>query len=62
MSLVSEEKKAESLKVGDVVRLNSNSPSMTVTHFTEYGAVGVTWAASGFVQRDIFPPEALTLM
>lgn len=50
-------------KIGDVVRLKSGGPPMTVTYVSEeYGRkLSCRWFVQGHeVRQDQFPPEALT--
>ena len=46
-------------KTGDVVRLKSGSPKMTV-HTSDTGAVSCQWFdRNGKTQKDSFPPDML---
>jgi uncharacterized protein YodC (DUF2158 family) len=53
------------LKIGDVVRLNSGSPRLTViveAHNGQYGSndVTVSWIVAGKAQRTDFPETCFT--
>lgn len=50
------------LKIGDVVRLNSDGPYMTATAVSGTGsAITCSWFKDGEVQSHVFPDGALTL-
>ena len=49
-------------KIGDVVRLKSGGPAMTVTKVGDFGIrtiIKCTWFAENKNERGDFPPEAL---
>lgn len=47
------------LKIGDVVKLKSGGPWMTVNREFEYGNVGCIWFANGNHQLEVVASEAL---
>jgi uncharacterized protein YodC (DUF2158 family) len=48
-----------SFQVGDVVRLKSGGPTMTVEEIDDAAAYVVWMDAKGSVSRDSFPPQLL---
>jgi uncharacterized protein YodC (DUF2158 family) len=49
-------------KIGDIVRLKSGGPAMTVTKVDDFGIrtiIKCTWFAENKNERGDFPPEAL---
>ncbi len=49
----------EELKIGDVVKLKSGGPSMTVENPNWTGKVRCQWFQDGKLQIGVFPKEAL---
>jgi uncharacterized protein YodC (DUF2158 family) len=51
-------------KVGDIVKLKSGGPVMTVTSIVpgERGLVRTSWFAGSKNERDAFPTDALVLI
>ena len=48
------------LEVGDVVRLRSGGPQMTIE--TVSGLIGCTWFAGNHSKRNFFEPDTLVLV
>jgi uncharacterized protein YodC (DUF2158 family) len=46
-------------EAGDVVRLKSNGPKMTVTGELSNGRISTTWFAGAKLEHGSFPPEVL---
>ena len=44
---------------GDVVRLKSGGPDMTVTHVLPGGMIGCQWFEKGELKQGTFLPQAL---
>lgn len=48
-------------KLGDLVRLNSGGPNMTVEHTRSDGFTGCVWFVDDEAYRDAFPTAALVV-
>lgn len=47
------------LRVGDIVRLNSGSPRLTVEALKDYGRVEVSWFNNGDIERTTLAVECV---
>jgi len=60
--IMNDSKSNQELKIGDLVKLKSGGPAMTVNNIEENGQIYCRWFVGGETRADYFSPDALQLV